>query len=220
MTDTAESPPSLQFDFGAADFRRRAEGKLHREPPPIRITGGDVPGDHALWSRPLPPEALAAALGAAVLIPVVAHESGVTILLTQRSGALRTHAGQIAFPGGKIDPPETAVEAALREAEEEIGLSGRHIEPIGYMDYYYTGTGFRIAPIVAIVTPPFDLTINRQEVDDAFEVPLSFLMEPGNHQRITRSNDGRTFLAMPYGERYIWGATAGMLRHLYERLYR
>ena len=95
-----------------------------------------------------------------------------------------------------------------------------HIEPLGYMDYYYTGTGFRIAPIVALVTPPFELTINHEEVDSTFEAPLDFLMEPANHQRVTRGEDGRVFLAMPYGERYIWGATAGILRHLYERLYR
>ena len=153
-----------------------------------------------------------------MLVPLVMREHP-TVLLTQRSAHLRKHGGQIAFPGGKIDPPESAVEAAVREAEEEIGLPAHCIEPIGYMDYYYTGTGFRIAPVVAIVTPPFDLAINTEEVDSAFEVPLSFLMQPANHQRVTRDSDGRTFLAMPYGERYIWGATAGMLRHLYEGLY-
>jgi mutator protein MutT len=179
----------------------------------------DVPGDHAFWERKLSSEALAAALGAAVLVPIVAHEEGATVLLTQRSSALRKHAGQIAFPGGKIDPWETPQEAALREANEEIGLPANRVETIGYLDYYYTGTGFRIAPVVAIVTPPFQLSLNTEEVESAFETPLAFLMDEANHQRVTRGSDGRTFLAMPYGERYIWGATAGMLRHLYERLY-
>ena len=165
----------------------------------------------------MPLEALAQAKGAAVLIPVVAHKDEATVLLTQRASSLRNHSGQIAFPGGRIDGGESAVQAALREAEEEIGLTVSHIEPIGHMDYYFTGTGYRISPVVAIVTPPFDLTLNAQEVDSVFEVPLSFLMRPANHKRVTQ--DGRSFYAMPFGDRYIWGATAGMLRGLYESLY-
>jgi mutator protein MutT len=204
--------------FSIEELRRRAAARLYREPPPVAVDQ-DPPGDHAFWTRKMTPEALAAALGAAVLVPIVAHADGATILLTQRSGALRKHAGQIAFPGGKIDPSETPREAALREAQEEIGLPASCVETIGYLDYYYTGTGFRIAPVVAIVTPPFELSLNIAEVESAFEAPLAFLMDEANHQRVTRGTEGRTFLAMPYGERYIWGATAGMLRHLYERLY-
>ncbi len=208
-----------QPDFSASEFRRRAEARLHRQQPLFDPTALQHNGDHALWSRPLSTERMVSAAGAAVLVPVVAHADRPTILLTQRSSKLRNHSGQIAFPGGRIDADETALQAALREAEEEIGLTARHIEPIGFMDYYFTGTGYRIAPVVAILTPPFNLAINPHEVDEAFEVPLDFLMQPGNHQRITRKEDGRSFLAMPFGERYIWGATAGMLRHLYERLY-
>jgi mutator protein MutT len=209
-----------QQDFGAEAFRRRAEARLLREQPLFDLAAGTHGGDHTLWSRKMPLEALAQAKGAAVLIPIVAHKDEATVLLTQRASSLRNHSGQIAFPGGRIDGGESAVQAALREAEEEIGLTVSHIEPIGHMDYYFTGTGYRISPVVAIVTPPFNLTLNAQEVDSVFEVPLSFLMQPANHQRITRKEDGRSFYAMPFGERYIWGATAGMLRGLYESLYR
>jgi 8-oxo-dGTP pyrophosphatase MutT (NUDIX family) len=157
---------------------------------------------------------------AAVLIPVVDHQEP-TVLLTQRSPNLSEHAGQIAFPGGKIDDGETALAAALREAQEEIGLEPRFVEPLGWLDPYLTGTGYRIMPLVAVVDPAFTLTINPHEVEDVFEAPLSFLMDGANHQRQSREWQGklRHFYAMPYGERYIWGATAGILRNLFERLY-
>lgn len=158
---------------------------------------------------------------AAVLIPVVDHEDP-TVLLTLRTAALPSHAGQVAFPGGKIDPEdETPVAAALREAEEEIGLDRKHVEPLGYLDLYLSGTGFRIVPTVARVAPGFALKVNPAEVEDVFEVPLAFLMGPENHQRHSREWRGmmRTYYAMPFGERYIWGVTAGILRNLYERLY-
>jgi 8-oxo-dGTP pyrophosphatase MutT (NUDIX family) len=158
---------------------------------------------------------------AAVLVPVVDHPQP-TVLLTQRSAHLNDHAGQISFPGGKIDATDVSpLDTALREAEEEIGLNREFIEPIGYLDLYGTSFGFRILPAVALVKPGFKLRINHSEVDDAFEVPLAFLMNPANHQTHSKEFRGveRTYYAMPYEERYIWGATAGILRVLYERIY-
>ena len=158
---------------------------------------------------------------AAVLIPVVDHQEP-TVLLTQRSPNLSEHAGQIAFPGGKIDAIDASPrDAALREAWEEVGLDRSFIDPIGYLGGYGTGFGFRILPTVARVKPGFKLTINHSEVVDAFEVPLAFLMNPANHQIHSKDFRGmeRSYYAMPYAERYIWGATAGILRVLYERIY-
>ena len=158
---------------------------------------------------------------AAVLVPVVDHPQP-TVLLTQRSAHLNDHAGQISFPGGKIDATDVSpLDTALREAEEEIGLDREFIEPIGYLDLYGTSFGFRILPAVALVKPGFKLRINHSEVDDSFEVPLAFLMNPANHQTHSKEFRGveRTYYAMPYEERYIWGATAGILRVLYERIY-
>ncbi len=157
---------------------------------------------------------------AAVLIGVVAHETP-TVLLTQRAAHLNDHAGQIAFPGGKIDATDASpLDAALREAEEEIGLPRSFVEPLGYLDVYATGFGFRILPTVARVRPGFSLDVNQGEVDEAFEVPLAFLMDPGNHQLHSKEWRGlmRSYYAMPFAQRYIWGATAGILRVLYERI--
>jgi len=159
---------------------------------------------------------------AAVLVPVIAREEPM-VLLTQRTAHLKDHAGQISFPGGKIDQSDASpMAAALREAEEEVGLAPGLVEPLGYLDLYLTTFGYRIVPTVARVAPDFSLVLNRDEVDDAFEVPLSFLMSPDNHQRKSRDWNGLTrhFYEMPYGERYIWGATAGILRNLWERIYR
>jgi len=158
---------------------------------------------------------------AAVLIPVVDHAEP-TVLLTQRSAHLNDHAGQISFPGGKIDATDASpLDAALREAWEEVGLTRDFIDPIGYLDLYGTSFGFRILPTVARVKPGFKLRISAAEVDDAFEVPLAFLMNPANHQVHAKEFRGmeRSYYAMPFGERYIWGATAGILRVLYERIY-
>ncbi|CUU42921.1 putative NUDIX hydrolase [Blastochloris viridis] len=159
---------------------------------------------------------------AAVLVPVVMRPEP-TVLLTRRSSALPEHSGQIAFPGGKIDPDDsTPIAAALREAEEEIGLKPAHVAPLGFLDVYLSRTGYRILPVVAVVTPPFELKLNPREVAAAFEVPLAFLMAPEHHERHTRLWKGRerTYYAMPYGDHYIWGVTAGILRNLWERVYR
>lgn len=158
---------------------------------------------------------------AAVLMPVVAHAAGPTMLLTTRTPNLSAHAGQIAFPGGKIDPDDAgAAEAAVREANEEIGLTGDRIEVVGYLDTYLTRTGFRIVPVLARVAPGFALRINPDEVADAFEVPLAFLLDPANHRTGERTvSVGRaTFHEIPYGDRYIWGVTAGIIRSLYKRM--
>ena len=179
-------------------------------------------GDHALDGHPIPPSTRPPH-AAAVLVPIVDHsDAAATVLLTQRVETLRAHSGQIAFPGGRIDPGDASpAEAALREAWEEIGLDRGQVTPIGYLDAYLTGTGYLVVPVVAMVRPPLRLVLSPDEVADAFEVPLEFLMEPANHQRQSRELGGRlrSFYAMPYAERFIWGATAGMLRNLFEKLY-
>jgi len=159
---------------------------------------------------------------AAVLVPIIDHPEP-TVLLTQRAAHLPDHPGQVSFPGGKIDAnDESPLAAALREAEEEIGLDPRLVHPLGYLDLYLTTLGYRIVPTVARVEPGFTLSLNTTEVDDAFEVPLAFLMEPANLQRHSREWNGltRSYYALPFGERYIWGVTAGILKNLYDRIYR
>ena len=218
MEATAEKGP-----VPGHEFFDLARARLTMEVPAALTDPDLLParGDHAIDPvlqamadiRPIRP--------AAVLVPVVDH-SEPTVLLTLRTTDLSSHAGQIAFPGGKIDPADASpLAAALREAEEEIGLDRRHVEPLGYCDLYLSGTGFRIVPAVARVAPTFRLTVNPAEVEEVFEVPLAFLMGPENHQRHSREWRGmmRTYYAMPFGERYIWGVTAGILRNLYERLY-
>lgn len=158
---------------------------------------------------------------AAVLVPIVLHGASPTLLLTQRSDHLKDHAGQISFPGGRVESSDrTAVETALREAEEEIGLGRDRVEVLGFLPEYRTVTGFSVIPVVGFVRPPFVLSPDPFEVAEIFEVPLAFLLDPENHKRHSLNYRGRwrSFYAMPYGERYIWGATAGMIRALYERL--
>lgn len=157
---------------------------------------------------------------AAVLIPIVAHDE-LTVLFTQRTETLSSHAGEISFPGGKIDPEDSGpLETAMREAHEEIGLPESFIEPIGYLDTYRTGTGFVVAPVVALIRPGFRLDLNPHEVVNVFEVPLSFLMNRTNHHRHERVFETRKrfFYAIPFGSHYIWGATAGMIRNMTDRL--
>lgn len=159
---------------------------------------------------------------AAVLIPVVASEPEATVILTERTDHLSAHAGQIAFPGGKIDAgDEGPAAAALREAEEEIGLAPTGVTIIGALVPYLSRTGFRVVPVLARVEPGYELTLNQNEVADVFEVPLPFLMTPANHTRAVRTFGGieRYFYEMPFGERYIWGVTAGIIRGLYEQVY-
>jgi 8-oxo-dGTP pyrophosphatase MutT (NUDIX family) len=162
---------------------------------------------------------------AAVLVPLVTRPEGVTVLLTQRTAHLSTHSGQVAFPGGKTDDTDLdAAATALREAQEEVGLEPDRVEVIGALPIYVTGTAFFITPVVGLVRPGFTLVPNEHEVADAFEVPLAFLMNPAHHRRHAFEWEGarREWFSMPYpqggGERFIWGATAGMLRNLYRFL--
>ncbi|SFU68997.1 8-oxo-dGTP pyrophosphatase MutT, NUDIX family [Pseudoduganella namucuonensis] len=158
---------------------------------------------------------------AAVLVPLVERERGLTLLLTLRTAHLTDHAGQISFPGGRAEDYDAGpVDTALREAEEEIGLARAHADVLGTLPTYYTGTGYSVSPVVALLKPPFELTPDPREVAEIFEVPLAFLMDGLNHQRVSAqlANGKRTFYAMPYQRYYIWGATAGMLRNLFHFL--
>jgi 8-oxo-dGTP pyrophosphatase MutT (NUDIX family) len=203
--------------FAPEAFFARAAVRLDREP--LRDES------ELLGDQHLNPDITADGISfreAAVLIPVVARRPEASVLLTQRTPHLSAHAGQIAFPGGKVDPDDPSpAAAALREAEEEIGLAPAMVDPIGYLSPYLTRTGYRIVPVLGRVDPDHALTINPHEVVDAFEVPLAFLMSPGNHRQGSRIFMGkpRYFYEMPFNERYIWGITAGIIRQLYERIY-
>jgi 8-oxo-dGTP pyrophosphatase MutT (NUDIX family) len=211
MTSVSEAPGTM----APALFFARAASRLSPAPP-----DGPARGDHVLN-----PEFLIEGRpfrDAAVLIPVVARETGVTALLTLRTPGLPVHAGQIAFPGGKIEPADGGPGiAALREAREEIGLDPGAVGIVGYLDPYLTGTGYRVTPVVARIEPEPVLSLNPAEVQEAFEVPLAFLMRPENHHRASRMLNGRErhFYEMPFEGRYIWGITAGIIRGLYERVF-
>lgn len=207
------SPP-----FSAAEFRRRA---LSQNGGPVDVAWRDHgdhlinPGLHALMTRMKFKDA-------AVLVPVVDDGDEAKVIFTQRTAKLRKHSGQIAFPGGGLEPQDSSAEmAALRETEEEIGLSRVFVEPLARLPNYLSLTGFRITPVLSVVKRGFELTLNPDEVDETFEVPLSFLMNPEHHVRGSREYDGaeRFFYRMPYEGRDIWGITAGIIRTIYERLY-
>src|SRR5438105_7221167 len=169
-----------------------------------------IRGDHDLNPGITPPST--ALRPAAVLVPLIDHEGGMSVLLTQRTAHLSAHAGQISFPGGRIEEADAdAVAAALRETEEEVGLPPDRVSVIGRLDTYVTGTGFEIAPIVGIVDPPVPIAIDPFEVAEAFEVPLAFILDRRNHQRIEREvgAHNRSYFVLPYEGRNIWGATAG-----------
>jgi 8-oxo-dGTP pyrophosphatase MutT (NUDIX family) len=204
--------------YSADEFRRRA---LNQNGNPIELSWREH-GDHLL--NPLTIEHVEGMKlrDAAVLVPVVDDGEEAKVIFTLRTSTLRKHSGQIAFPGGAVDPSDDSPEmAAMREAQEEIGLADIFVEPVARLPHYLAATGFRITPVLSVVKRGFDLDLNPTEVDDVFEVPLSFLMNPEHHVRDSMNWQGmeRHFYRMPYGSRMIWGITAGIVRTLYERLY-
>jgi len=198
-----DSPRALD----AGRLRRRfAAGK------PVEMLYGD---------QGIDAERAAARRCASVLVPIVARAGELTMLFTRRTAHLRSHSGQIAFPGGGAEPGDASAEAtALREAHEEIGLEPARVEVLGRLSDYHTRTDYRVTPVVGLVAPPVELRLDAHEVEEAFEVPLAFLLDPANHLRHQREFQGRTvpFYAIPYRDYYIWGATAGMLINLYRFL--
>ena len=210
MPDRARPPLTVLPLFGLAPAAQKSwlADRLARPAPPLAMGMGD---GHRLPGREGP------TTPAAVLVPLVNRADGLTLLLTQRSADLPDHPGQISFPGGRVEPDDVSLAAtAMREAAEEVGLPAACVEVLGHMATYVTVTGFEVTPIVAWVEPPFDLQLDATEVADAFEVPLAFLLDPVNQQRHFRmlGEVRRDFWAIPYGERYIWGATAAMLMML------
>jgi 8-oxo-dGTP pyrophosphatase MutT (NUDIX family) len=222
MTDNAWQNTPL---VTASEFFSRAQERLTFDVPANLADTHVIPRYNDYDADPAVVIALAAVRPirpAAVLVPIIERDE-LSVLFTQRTAHLADHPGQISFPGGKIESnDESPAAAAMREAEEEIALCRRFVEPIGYLDIHMTPFGYRIVPVLARVQPGFSLQLNRDEADDAFEVPLGFLMTPENHKRESRDWNGFTLslYAMQFGSRNIWGATAGILRNLYERLYR
>ena len=194
------------MEFDVAALRER----LKRTPPVFSVYGDDDSGRSA-----------AAVTAAAVLVPIVDHPSGLTVIFTQRTTHLKAHSGQVSFPGGRAEPHDPTPEhTALREAEEEIGLAMDRVEVLARLPEYHTRTGFRVTPVVGLITPPVELTPDPREVQEVFEVPLAHLLDPANHLRETRELQGRTvgYYVMRYESRTIWGATAGMVVNLYRHL--
>ena len=207
---------SIAGELAIAPERLRADWLRQRlaAPPGWQVEHTDEHLLRASIQTPIP---------ASVLLPIIARPHGLTMLLTQRTAHLTDHGGQISFPGGRADPDDlSAVETALREAEEEIGLARQHVEVIGTLPDYQTGTGYCVTPVVGVVQPPFNLRAEPFEVAEIFEVPLAFLMDGKHHQRraveLPNGAGLRTFYAMPYERFFIWGATAGILRNLFHLL--
>jgi 8-oxo-dGTP pyrophosphatase MutT (NUDIX family) len=185
--------------------------RLKRTPPAFSVYGDDDRRESVV----------ATPTAAAVLVPIVDHPSGLTVIFTKRTSHLKAHSGQVSFPGGRAEPEDPTPEfTALREAQEEIGLAVETVEVLARLPDYRTRTGFRVTPVVGVITPPLALTPDPREVEEVFEVPLAFLLDPANHRRETRELQGRTvgYYVMRYGTHIIWGATAGMLMNLYRHL--
>src|SRR3954469_4431178 len=195
------------MDVDVAGLRDRLR---RRTPPAFAVYGDDRIGGEPSGMTP-----------ASVLIPIVAHPEGLTVLFTKRTVHLKAHSGQVSFPGGRAEPSDpTPEDTALREAEEEIGLARARVELLGRCSEYLTRTGFRVTPVIGVIRPPLELVPDAREVDEVFEVPLAFLLDPANHRRATREINGRTvgYYEMEHQGRVIWGATAGMLVNLYRRI--
>jgi len=206
---------TLPGRFTVDEFRARAAERANPE------RSGDF-GDHRLNPSAKAEFDAFKWRDAAVLIPVIDRAEAPSVLLTQRSAKLRTHSGQIAFPGGRIDPEDHDAEhAAMRECEEETGIGPEHVEIVGRLPDYMAGSGFRITPVLSVLRPDFTVVPNPHEVEAVFEVPLAFLMDAANHAQGSRIVGGhlRHYFEMPYDDWYIWGVTAGIIRAMYERLY-
>jgi len=185
--------------------------RLKRNPPAFSVYGDDDRRESVA----------AVPTAAAVLVPIVERPSGLTVIFTRRTAHLKAHSGQVSFPGGRAEPEDPTPEfTALREAQEEIGLAAERVEVLARLPDYHTRTGFRVTPVVALVTAPVELVPDPREVEEVFEVPLAFLLDPANHRRETRELQGRSvgYYVMRYGTHTIWGATAGMLVNLYRHL--
>jgi 8-oxo-dGTP pyrophosphatase MutT (NUDIX family) len=196
------------FDLDAAWLRRH-------------FAAAGTPGETLYGDQGTDAGRAAARRPASVLVPIIERPEELRVLFTRRTAHLRDHSGQISFPGGRAEPRDATPEAtALREAEEEIGLDPGRVEVLGKLSDYHTRTDFRVTPVVGLVAPPFELRLDAREVDEVFEVPLSFLLDPANHQRQAREFQGRTahYFAIVWGDYTIWGATAGMLVNLYRFL--
>ncbi len=195
------------MDLDVAGLRDRLR---RRTPPAFAVYGDDRLGGEPSGVTP-----------ASVLVPIVAHPERLTVLFTKRTVHLKAHSGQVSFPGGRAEPGDPTPEfTALRESQEEIGLAPEKIEVLARLPDYITRTGFQVTPVVGLLTPPLELVPDPREVEAVFEVPLAFLLDPANHLRQSREIDGRTvgYYEMRFGERVIWGATAGMLVNLYRQL--
>jgi 8-oxo-dGTP pyrophosphatase MutT (NUDIX family) len=194
------------MNLGLDELRRRL---TQRSAPAMSVYGDDGAGREA-----------AALTAASVLVPIVAHDE-LSVVFTQRTSHLKHHSGQISFPGGRAEPEDLTPElTALRETEEELGLARDRVEVLVRMPQYCTRTGFCVTPVVGLLAPPLVLSPDRREVEEVFEVPLGFLLDPRNHERHTREYQGQMvgYYVIQYGERRIWGATAGMIVNLYRML--